>query len=337
MIAAVLAGCPEQDDVSTSTSATESSATMGDPDGDPSTSSPSTSTTDPEEPTSTSTTTADSDPTTTGGPPDTVTGSPTDATTSENTSSSTTEFTATAGSTTSDEPECGNGMLDPGEECDKGDKNADGDYGGCNLDCTQQPFCGDGETQSELGEDCDLSDEELVEAAICTDVCTWSGVIAFVTSESYTGDLGGTDAADEECVLLATAAGLVHPDGYRAWISVGSDNPSAGIPKVNDAYYRLDGKKIAANSQELFGGKLKNPLNITETMEQIGTSKVWTNTTPTGLTASDDADCQSFSSLDGKQTGIVGRTDQTDAGWTQHPVQASCLHACRLYCFSNAF
>jgi len=267
-----------------------------------------------------------------------VTGSPTDASTGENTRGSTTEDTDTdtAGSTTGDEPECGDGLLDPGEACDKGDKNADGDYGGCNLDCTQQPFCGDGETQTELGEACDPSDEELVEAAICTDVCTWSGVIAFVTSESYTGSLGGTDGAHEKCSLLADTAGLINPEGYRAWISIGSDNPNAGIPKVDDAYYRLDGKKIATNSQELFGGKLKNPLNIDENKASV-TAQVWTNTTPAGFAASDSADCQSFSSLDGKQAGIVGRTHETGAGWTQHPVQASCLHPCRLYCFSEAF
>jgi len=64
VLATLLAGCPEQDDVSTSTSATESSATMGDASGDPSTSSPSTSTMDPEDPedpTSTFTTTAADD------------------------------------------------------------------------------------------------------------------------------------------------------------------------------------------------------------------------------------------------------------------------------------
>ena len=67
------------------------------------------------------------------------------------------------------------------------------------------------------------------------------------------------------------------------------------------------------------------------------TAQVWTNTTPAGLAASDDADCQSFSSLDGKQTGIVGRTNETGAGWTQHMVQTSYIQASRLYCFSKAF
>ncbi len=45
---------------------------------------------------------------------------------------------------------CGNGNLDPGEDCDDGN-NVDGD--GCKADCTLPMICGDGFTQP--GEECD--------------------------------------------------------------------------------------------------------------------------------------------------------------------------------------
>ena len=331
-----LVGCPDGDDENPSTSATESSATATGSDGDPITTSPSTSTTEPEEPTTTSTTAPDSESGTPGGPVDTTT-TTAGPTAGEDTRGSTTDDTTTVGTTTDGDTQCGNGEVERDEECDEGEGNADGDYGGCNLDCTKQPFCGDGETQTELGEPCDPSDEELVEAAVCTDVCTWSGVIAFVTSEAYAGDLDGADGADEKCVTLASAAGLVHPEGYRAWISVGGDTANNRIPKVSDPYYRLDGVKIAENSGELFSGKLKSPINITEVKKAIGTSKVWTNTTPSGDAAGENTDCQSFHSMDDGDTAIVGRSDETGIGWTKQALMASCIDTWRLYCFSEQF
>jgi cysteine-rich repeat protein len=47
-------------------------------------------------------------------------------------------------------PFCGDGNLDPGEECDDGN-NIDGD--GCSANCTIEPFCGDGNLDP--GEECD--------------------------------------------------------------------------------------------------------------------------------------------------------------------------------------
>ena len=64
--------------------------------------------------------------------------------------------------------------------------------------------------------------------------------------------------------------------------------------------------EIAENSDELFSGKLKSPLNITEAKKTIGTSKVWTNTTPSGDAASEDSDCQSFHSMDDGDAARAG-------------------------------
>ncbi len=48
---------------------------------------------------------------------------------------------------------CGDGILSFGEECDNGEENNVGGYGGCNADCTLGEFCGDGITNGP--EDCD--------------------------------------------------------------------------------------------------------------------------------------------------------------------------------------
>jgi cysteine-rich repeat protein len=51
-------------------------------------------------------------------------------------------------------PTCGDGKLNPkgGEQCDLGAGNT-GTYGGCNMDCTFAPRCGDGMQTDE--ETCD--------------------------------------------------------------------------------------------------------------------------------------------------------------------------------------
>ena len=48
---------------------------------------------------------------------------------------------------------CGNGVRDIGEQCDLGSAKNVGGYGGCNADCTQGPYCGDGFKQGT--EQCD--------------------------------------------------------------------------------------------------------------------------------------------------------------------------------------
>jgi fibro-slime domain-containing protein len=49
-----------------------------------------------------------------------------------------------AGLRTQCQPTCGDGVVTANEECDEGDANADGAYGGCETNCRFGPFCGDG-------------------------------------------------------------------------------------------------------------------------------------------------------------------------------------------------
>ncbi|ORY05057.1 hypothetical protein BCR34DRAFT_49222 [Clohesyomyces aquaticus] len=75
-----------------------------------------------------------------------------------------------------EEPCCGNGMPDPGEDCDLGIWN--GFPGsGCTIDCKfedchQCGRCGDGIIQPELGEECDEGDgKNGADGVLCTKDC----------------------------------------------------------------------------------------------------------------------------------------------------------------------
>lgn len=50
---------------------------------------------------------------------------------------------------------CGDGVVTAPEQCDLGADMNNGEYGGCNPDCTLAPYCGDKIVQMALGEQCD--------------------------------------------------------------------------------------------------------------------------------------------------------------------------------------
>lgn len=68
--------------------------------------------------------------------------------------------------------ECGNGIVETGEECD----GPDSAEGGCETDCTLSPFCGDGVVDP--GEECD--DKNNVTGDGCSSTCRNEAGISFL-------------------------------------------------------------------------------------------------------------------------------------------------------------
>jgi fibro-slime domain-containing protein len=65
---------------------------------------------------------------------------------------------------------CGDGLVEPGvEACDLGSDMNDGRYGGCNPDCTLGPTCGDGIPQP--GEQCDAGEANGTPGSPCGADC----------------------------------------------------------------------------------------------------------------------------------------------------------------------
>jgi cysteine-rich repeat protein len=93
---------------------------------------------------------------------------------------------------------CGNGIVEPGEDCDDGDDprksphNGDGAYGGCNSDCTYGAYCGDGIVNGPEACDDGPASVDLYGTPGCTFACT---------KAHYCGD--GIVDVGEECDLGA--------------------------------------------------------------------------------------------------------------------------------------
>ena len=116
----------------------------------------------------------------------------------------------------------------------------------------------------------------------------------FVTSETYTGDLGGLAGADEKCNALASDAGL---DGtYMAWLSGSAKipptspayvpSPAVRFTKSPIPYARVDGAVIASDWDDLVDGTLLVPIKVTEKGTYTPSSDC--------LGATDDVSCWDF-------------------------------------------
>src|SRR5262249_32016458 len=110
--------------------------------------------------------------------------------------SSTTGSDADAGSL------CGNGTMDPGEECDLGAANSATAYGQgqCTTECKTAPYCGDNFVNGP--EVCDSGGSGLTDLGACTPECSgyYEKKIGRLSNNMYSTDLGGITGADAKCV-----------------------------------------------------------------------------------------------------------------------------------------
>ena len=106
---------------------------------------------------------------------------------------------------------CGDNEAASTEACDQGAMNGMGDgsaYGGCAMDCTFEPYCGDGVTDTDFGEVCDDGVNLGGEASSCSPGCTTMGAVCGdgvvqVSQGEECDDANTTpgDGCDAECKI----------------------------------------------------------------------------------------------------------------------------------------
>lgn len=249
---------------------------------------------------------------------------------------------------------CGDGFLFTGyEQCDLGQLNL-GTYGGCRADCTLAPRCGDA-TLDENFEQCDMgplngSGQSRGDEPPCDANCNFQARLVFITSETYTGELGGLAGADDRCQSLAEAAGLENPQNFRAWLSDGIASPHTrfqGIDITDEPYILLSGRVVADNFADLTQNGPRTGISITETGEAVFEQLVRTNTSAFGDLYSFNDHCAGWTSASAMHKARVGYNAlAVEFGpafqqWKQQRLwtsftDASCSYSdYRLYCFED--
>ena len=230
-------------------------------------------------------------------------------------------------------PACGDGFLQPGEECDAGPANTDdGGYESCTHACSHgAAYCGDHHVDADEGEECDHGP---LGSDACTVFCKLDGLLAFVSSAKYDGEeVGGLVLADHHCKYLAAEAGLPRATNFMAWISSASLGAADRLAHVDVPYYRLDGELVAADWDDLVDGALAASISINEHGEPTVDS-VWTNTDSSGASAS-VLDCNAWTLNGLNIVALHGKAGASGEQWTLVGDVASCSDKKRLYCLEQ--
>jgi len=155
----------------------------------------------------------------------------------------------------------------------------------------------------------------------------------FVTSTTYTGNLGGLTGADAKCQARADAAGL--PGTYMAWLSDSTGSPDTRFVKSTGPYTLVDDTIIAANWDDLIDGTL--PLSIN--LDEIGSlmlfsspTNVWSTTASDGTRAS-NSHCNDWSSS--LTSDVAGVASLLNAAFVPLYPDNCGSNVYRLYCFEQ--
>lgn len=164
------------------------------------------------------------------------------------------------------------------------------------------------------------------------------GKKVFVTSTTYTGNLGGVSGADAKCAARATAASL--PGTFKAWISDGTTAPASTFAQATQSYRLVDNTQIADDWADLTDGSLYAPINKDEfgaPAVSIG-NRVWTNVQVTGIRfypSGTNIHCTGWTYGSGSATyGVTGMFIVSGGSWSAAEDRA-CNETYPLYCFQQ--
>ncbi len=237
----------------------------------------------------------------------------------------------TTGATSTGGGLCGDGSLDPGEECDDG-LAGNAQDAAC-LETCHNATCGDGYIRKNH-EECDDQNNDPADGC---HICYRTRRV-FITSALYQGaQFMGIAGADQRCRSLAAQAGLMNAPKFKAWLSDSQISAGDRLHHARGRYELVNGLLVADNWDALVAGDLMNPINVTETSETFETA-VFTSTNPDGTTAEGADHCADWTAQELANRAYWGASSESSAAWTlaDSPVNPQeCGSHRALYCFEQ--
>lgn len=175
---------------------------------------------------------------------------------------------------------CGDGFVHLGvEECDIGAANGK-DYAGCNdITCKWNSRCGDGIVDPEH-EHCDPGDPGGQGDGIvsCSGSCRFAGRIVFLSSLKFNGNLGGLAGADKKCQQLAANFDPELAHTYVAWLSDANSSAISRLTHTNLPIVLRTGLQVATSLDELVTIGPFPGIYLTDDDQALTDFEVWTDT-----------------------------------------------------------
>jgi len=169
-----------------------------------------------------------------------------------------------------------------------------------------------------------------------TGACSLHAKRVFISSDNYSGDLGGLAGADLSCQTLATASSL--NGTWKAWLSDSVNNVNDRFTHSNYPYILIDETtKIADDWNSLTTLGLLSIIDKNEKNKTVASSNVWTNTNNDGLAVYNNPIfvCNDWNIKNKRILGVFGKNNlYTTAQWSNFG-PATCNTQRRLYCFEQ--
>lgn len=159
--------------------------------------------------------------------------------------------------------------------------------------------------------------------------------IAFVTSTTHNGNLGGIAGADAICAARASEAGL--SGTFLAWIADSTTYPAARFSHWNYGYYQLgSGGPITADDfVDLTDGTIDDDIDRDEDGNTISApERTWTGSTDEGLPYGGSTHCNNWTSSSSGNNGRTGNVNNSLNNWASESTE-TCDDLYRLYCFEQ--
>lgn len=165
----------------------------------------------------------------------------------------------------------------------------------------------------------DVSDRGL-DSGASMDAGSANANRVFMTSASWTGNLGGLAGADAKCQTAADAVGL--RGQFMALLWNGTDDPTVRLAGAR-GWIDLRGRPIADQPSELLGG-LRNPIQVDERGLTLSTQEAWLGDL--------DSTCSDWT--DTSAGGVLYDSDCNSSAQTNP--YTSCTTTGHLVCVENA-